>query len=79
MLKKYGVFIISFAALYVIFQLLLGWVLTAFYSPNFSLMENSLSQKVEFGEISYFSLINHLIIATLAYLVSLKFGQTSQK
>ncbi|MFZ0447298.1 MAG: hypothetical protein WAM95_22230 [Bacillus sp. (in: firmicutes)] len=66
-MKKQLVFIISFLLLYTVFQIGSGMILTAFYTPEFSAIEGSLSQEVVFGEISSIPLLITLIIATSAY------------
>ena len=45
-LKKYAVFLISFVLSYLAYQIFTGWILTALYIPNFSLMNNTSSQEV---------------------------------
>lgn len=68
LLKKYLVFISSFAGLYIAFQILSGWILTAFYTPD--IQSKIGSQTTAFGETSSLSLFVTLLIATLAYSLS---------
>ncbi|RJS50245.1 hypothetical protein CJ483_23740 [Bacillus sp. PK3_68] len=70
-MKKYFVFIISFLLLYTVFQVLSGWLLTAFYTPHFSATEENFSQEVVFGTTSS-PLLLTLLTATLAYCFSQK-------
>ncbi|ERN53932.1 hypothetical protein A33I_09010, partial [Alkalihalophilus marmarensis DSM 21297] len=35
-MKKYIVFIFSFMLLFIVLQIISGWVLTIFYTPDFS-------------------------------------------
>lgn len=64
-MKKYLVFTVSFFLLYLILQIGSGFVLTALYSPSPSI-GNQLSQKIVFGEVSYYP----VIIAFLAAIIS---------
>ncbi len=70
-LKKYLVFIISFATIYTVFQIVSGLILTASYTPDFSSIEGNLSQEVVFGTTSIPLLIT-LLTATLAFFLSQK-------
>lgn len=76
-MKKYLVFIISLALLYIIFEFLAGMVLTATYTPDFSSMESNLSQEVVFGNYSLITLLSALLPATIAYFISGKICKTS--
>lgn len=69
-MKRYIVFIFSFLLLYIVTQIVSGWVLTTVYSPSVSLTDNYLSQEVVFGQTSIIPIIATLTIATLAYCVS---------
>lgn len=71
-MKKYVVFISSFVLLYIVFQILSGWLLTVLYTPNFSSINNNLSQEVVYGQTSIIPFLATLVIATLAYLLSQK-------
>ncbi|MEW9502681.1 hypothetical protein [Jeotgalibacillus marinus] len=82
-IEKVSCFIISFALLNTVFQVLSGLVLTAYYVPDipdFSSMNSNLSQEVVFGVSSIipFPLLSTLITATLAYFFSQKFFITPQ-
>ena len=70
-LKKFSVFIISFVTLFTAFQIVSGWILTAFYIPNFTSVTNELSQEVSFGSASN-TLPLALLTAIVAYFLSQK-------
>ncbi len=70
-LKKFTVFILSFAALFIAFQVGSGLILTAFYTPNLTSVPNDLSQEVSFGSASN-PLLLALLTATVAYFLSQK-------
>ena len=76
-LKKYLVFIISFATIYMVFQIVSGLILTASYTPDFSSIEGNLNQEVVFGTTSIPLLIT-LLTATLAFTLSQKKFRISQ-
>lgn len=76
-MKKYLVFIVSFALLYIIFQIFSGWILTALYTPDLTSMGDNLSQEVVFGQTSTLHLLATLLIATLAYFLSRKLVKTT--
>ncbi|MDV2686160.1 hypothetical protein RYX56_17460 [Alkalihalophilus lindianensis] len=78
-MKKYTVFIFSFVLLFIVLQILSGWLLTAFYTPDFSLKNIGVSQEVRFGQTSIIPLLATLSIATLAYFLSQKLFVTSKK
>lgn len=71
-MKKYILFIASFALFYGLYQIVSGLVLTAFYTPNFSLMNPALSNEVVFGNTGTAPLLILLLIATLSYLFTHK-------
>jgi len=77
-LKKYLVFILSFGLLYVVVQLLSGWILTTLYTPDLS-MNNNVGQEVEFGRTSIIPFLATLLVATLAYFFSQKIFITKNK
>ncbi|MGG3926504.1 hypothetical protein ABET51_10955 [Metabacillus fastidiosus] len=77
-MKKYLIFIISFVLLYVVFQISSGLLLTAFYTPNFYVLESVSSQNEMSGETISIPLLATLIIATLAYFLSQKIFKTSK-
>lgn len=75
--KRYIVFIVSFALFSMVFQVLSGWILTACNTPELSSMKSSLSQELNFGNTSVIHLIATLLSATLAYFLSQKILKTS--
>jgi len=78
-LKKYVVFLLSFVLLYIVFQILSGLLLTALYTPNFSTINNNVSQEVVFGQNSIIPFLGTLLVATLAYFLSQKIFTSSNK
>ncbi|MFJ7977937.1 hypothetical protein ACIQZI_20005 [Peribacillus sp. NPDC096379] len=76
-MKKYLVFIISFAIIYTVFQIASGLILTASYTPDYSSIEGNLSQTLVFGTTSI-PLLVVLLTATLAYFLSQKKFRTSK-
>jgi hypothetical protein len=77
-MKKYLIFIISFAFLYTIFQLSSGAILTALYTPDIPLMQSTSSQEVVFGETSNIPLLFIFLSSTIAFFLSQKLGKTSK-
>jgi quinol-cytochrome oxidoreductase complex cytochrome b subunit len=77
-LKKYVVFIFSLVLLYIVFQILSGWLLTALYTPDISSINNNVSQEVEFGQNSIIPFWVTLLTATLAYFLSQKIFKGSK-
>lgn len=71
-MKKYVVFIVSFSLLYMVVQLVSGWLLTAFYTPDLSSVKGDVGQEVEFGQTSIVPFLAVLFVATLAYFFSQK-------
>lgn len=71
-MKKYLLFITSFAVLFFVLQIGSGMLLTMFYTPEITFTETSLNSKVEFGSTSPIYLIGTLII-TIAFFLSQKF------
>ncbi|MFD2760612.1 hypothetical protein [Lentibacillus juripiscarius] len=69
-MKKYVVFILSFGLLYVVGQVLSGWLLTALYTPDLSSVNGNIEQEVEFGRISIIPFLITLLVATIAYFFS---------
>ncbi|MFD1738358.1 hypothetical protein ACFSCX_17685 [Bacillus salitolerans] len=78
-MKKYVVFILSFSLLYIVFQVLSGMLLTALYTPDFSSINNNVSQEVVFGQTSIIPFLGTLLVATLAYFLSQKIFIASNK
>jgi quinol-cytochrome oxidoreductase complex cytochrome b subunit len=78
-LKKYIVFILSFVLLYIVIQIISGWLLTALYTPDLTSINNSVSQEVVFGQTSTIPLMATLLVATLAYFLSQRLFTTSKK
>ncbi len=64
--------------MYIVFQILSGWLLTAFYTPDFSSINNNVSQEVVFGQTSIIPFLATLLVATLAYFLSQKLFTTSK-
>ena len=56
-MKKYMIFIASFALFYGLYQIVSGLVLTAFYTPNPMMMNSALSNEVAFGNLETFPMI----------------------
>ncbi|QQZ09956.1 hypothetical protein [Heyndrickxia vini] len=78
-MKKYIIFIFSFVLLYIVYQFVTGWVLTALYTPDIFSTNKNLSQDVSFGQTTSMPLLVTLLIATLAYLMSQKLFKSSKK
>ena len=70
--KKYIIFMISFALFYALLQIVTGLVLVAFYTPNPMLLNTAIGQEVAFGNAETFPLFIILMIATLAYFFTQK-------
>ncbi|WP_428907988.1 hypothetical protein [Niallia sp. Krafla_26] len=66
-MKKYIVFLPSFAVFYGLFQIVSGLVLTALHTPNLMVMNPALSNEVTFGQTGALPLITLLFVATMAY------------
>ncbi|SES03278.1 hypothetical protein SAMN04487944_115133 [Gracilibacillus ureilyticus] len=70
-MKKYTVFILSFVLFYIVFQILSGWLLTAFYTPELSSFSSNVNQEVVvFGPFSILPFLITVLAATCAYLLS---------
>ena len=78
-MKKYILFLTSFAVFYGMFQIISGLILTAFYTPNFALMNTGISHEVAFGQAGNFPFMILLLIATLAYFFTQKLTATVLK
>jgi hypothetical protein len=79
-LKKYVVFLISFVLSYLAYQILVGWILTTLYTPDFSLMSTSSQEVLFVGRNSIVPLLSAISIATLAYFLSdFIYKKTSRK
>jgi len=78
-MKKYVVFILSFGLLYVVGQVLSGWLLTALYTPDLSSVKGNIGQEVEFGRISIIPFLITLLVATLAYFFSQRLFTSKNK
>lgn len=72
-MKKYIVFIASFAVLYVLFQISSGFILTLLYKPEMSLV-NSASQEIAFGKKDTTPLFTFgiFLTGTIAYFITEK-------
>lgn len=77
-MKKYLVFIGSFALFLILFEILSGLLLTAFYTPDFSSI-NSYQQEVSFGIDTGYPYLMILLTASLAYYFSQKLGKAFHK
>lgn len=75
-MRKYMIFIISFAVLYAGFQLVSGALLTFFYKPDFMA---AVSQEVTFLESSAMPMIFLIITATAAYILSDRLGKNAKE
>ncbi|TFD99433.1 hypothetical protein [Jeotgalibacillus salarius] len=71
-MKKYIVFILSLALLYIGFQILSGWVLTALYVPDLSTGYMSTSGGIVLEQSPVIQFLAILLIATIAYVFSQK-------
>lgn len=71
-MKKYLLFITSFAVLFFVLQIGSGVLLTMFYTPEITSSGTSMNSVVEFGTTSPIYLIGTLIIATIAFFLSQK-------
>ncbi|MDQ0227294.1 hypothetical protein [Metabacillus niabensis] len=77
-MKKYLVFIGSFALFLILFEILSGLLLTAFYTPNVPSI-NSYQQEVSFGIDTGYPYLIILLTASLAYYFSQKLGKAFNK
>ena len=80
-IKKYLVFLLSFAAFYVIVQIATGLVLTVSHTPDpYSTGGNSASEAVFGQALSPVSLVLFTLLpATFAYFLSQKIGKPSSE
>ena len=78
-MKKYILFLTSFAVFYGMFQIISGLILTIVYTPNFALMNMGISHEVTFGQAGNFPFMILLLIATLAYFFTQKLTATKLK
>lgn len=80
-MKKYFVFAISFIVLFLTFQMLAGYFLTLFYTPDitegWNQAGNLSSSVVIQGGSVFTSFIFAFLIATAAYFISRKFVKNS--
>ena len=76
-LKKFSVSIASFITLFIAFQILSGLILTATFTPNFTLVTKNVSQEVSFGN-ALNPLLLVLLTATVAYFLSQKICKISK-
>ncbi|MFF2753094.1 hypothetical protein ACFVR1_04970 [Psychrobacillus sp. NPDC058041] len=75
-MKKYIVFMLSFALLLLVFQLLSGWLLTVSYTPDLFLQKTTSDPTTVLGQSSTIYLVGILFIASLAYFTSQKLSKT---
>jgi hypothetical protein len=78
-MKKYILFLTSFAVFYGMFQIISGLILTTLHTPNFALMNTGISHEVAFGQAGNFPFMILLLIATLAYFFTQKLTATVLK
>ena len=78
-MKKYILFLTSFAVFYGMFQIISGLILTALHTPNFALMNTGISHEVAFGQAGNFPFMILLLIATLAYFLHSKINSYCTK
>ncbi|WP_404406894.1 hypothetical protein [Jeotgalibacillus malaysiensis] len=71
-MKKYFVFILSLAVLYIGFQIASGWVLTALYTPDPGSINPSAGEAPVFYLSPAIQLMGILFITTLAYMFTQK-------
>ncbi|KIL53458.1 hypothetical protein KP77_04340 [Jeotgalibacillus alimentarius] len=71
-MKKYAVFILSLAVLYISYQIISGLVLTALYVPDLSMSSISTGGEVALGGSPAIHFLAILLIATIAYFLSQK-------
>jgi hypothetical protein len=67
-MKKYILFLTSFAVFYGMFQIISGLILTALHTPNFT----GIGHEGAFGQAGNFPFMILLLIATLAYFFTQK-------
>ena len=77
-MKKYLIFISSFAVLYLLFQISSGAILTLLYTPNLSGVSSIPGQEVIAEKASIDSLFIIFLSSTIAFLLSQKVGKTSK-
>jgi len=79
-MKKYLIYINSFAALYLMFQISSGAILTLFYNPDLSSVQAIAGQEVVLERTTNipFSFIFIFLSSTIAYFLSQKVGRTSK-
>ncbi|WP_085507466.1 hypothetical protein [Thalassobacillus devorans] len=65
-MRKYGLFIISFFLLYSLFAFLTGWVMTAAYTPDFS-VNNGTGSETDYGRQTFVPLVMSMLAGTAAY------------
>ncbi|MFJ7972329.1 hypothetical protein [Psychrobacillus sp. NPDC096389] len=66
-MKKYLLFIMSFAVLFFVFQLSLDMLLTLFYTPEITSIGTGMYSEVEFGNASLGYLVGTLFVATIVF------------
>lgn len=71
-MKKYILFLTSFAVFYGMFQIITGLILTALHTPNVTTMNTGISHEVAFGQAGNAPFMSLLLIATLAYFFTQK-------
>lgn len=69
-MKKYLLFIISFAVLFFLMKIGSDMLLTLLYTPNLTSLGTSLDTDVEFGNVSPTYILGTLLVATIAFFLS---------
>ena len=75
-LKRYLLFIISFALLYTVYQLGSGIILTTFYTPD---IYSPGSQEIVPVQAFYSPLLEIFLTASIAYFISQKTSRTQKE
>lgn len=77
-LKKYLVFIASFAVLFMLFQIASGMLLTVLHTPDPTAINGAIGNEVVFGGTGTSSLftIGIFLMGTVAYFIAQKINRT---
>lgn len=78
-MKKYISFILSLTLLYIGFQLLSGFILTALYAPDISAINANSSEEAVFKLSPTVQFLQVLLMATLAYFIAQKISAAPSK
>ncbi|MCT8137307.1 hypothetical protein H1D32_05845 [Anaerobacillus sp. CMMVII] len=71
-MKRFLIFIVSFTLIYLLLQILSGFILTVMYSPPIENAKSSITSEVTFGRASYIPFLIGLVASTTAYMASKK-------